>query len=201
MSEVSRALQALDDIRAGKVLSMKEPWVRSAFLPIDPNRRVLSFDPSLAKTGWALVVAEYPYVLETGVLETKPLDGEEGNLRRGVSIFEQALAVMERHPDAMVAHEAPPAGSSGLFRTDATKSAGLAIRIAAHQQDRIVYMTSDTHGKKRMCGRVKDVSKAQMRQAIEQFWPHLPKSTQVRWTEDIRDAVVVGILTHEEYRP
>ena len=195
------ALQALDDLRQGRTAAQKPPWVRGSFLPLRHDLRVLAFDPSLAKTGWALVTAEYPYVLETGVLETKPLDGEEGNLRRGVSIFEQALAIMERHPDAMVAHEAPPAGSSGLFRTDATKSAGLAIRIAAHQQGRTVYMTSDTHGKKRMCGRSKDVSKAQMRQAIEQFWPHLPKSTQVRWTEDIRDAVVVGILTHEEYRP
>lgn len=196
-------LAALDAIREGKAAKAMEPWSRMPFMPINTSRIVLAFDPSLSKTGWAIVSAYSPFVLDTGMCPTQPLDGEEGNLQRGVSIFNQTRDVMSHAYRTygyrlVVAHEAPPAASGGLYRTDATKSAGLAIRIAADTLSLPIYMVSDTHAKNRMTGRSKEITKAHLKVALEEFWPHLPTS-KMRWNEDIRDAVIVGILTHEEF--
>lgn len=199
-------LEALDAVRERRAKKEKPPWVRSLFSPATDAPWVLAFDPSLASTGWAIMTAEAPFVHEVGTLTTKPLDGEEGNLRRGVDIYEQTLALMGRltyqwrvpeRGTLLVAHEAPPTGGSGLHRPDSIRSASLAVRIAATVAGLPTVMVSDLTVKKRLVGRSKGVDKAEIKAALTEFWPHLPVQG-MRWNEHIRDAVGIGIVTLEE---
>lgn len=201
-------LEALDAVRERRAKKEKPPWVRPPFAPTHEGY-VLALDPSLASTGWAIMSAEHPYVHEVGTITTKPLDGKEGNIRRAVAIHSAVhplldrlyalapgTALMERR-EGLVAHEAPP-GGSGLRRADSIESASIAIRIAADTRSWPTHMVSDLTAKKRMVGRSKQVTKAEIAAALAEFWPHLPLDG-MRWNEHIRDAVLIGIITLEEY--
>ena len=89
-------LAALDRVREGRAKKVKPPWVRPPFTPGADAPWVIAFDPSLASTGWAVMTAQHPFVHEVGTLITKPRDGEEGNLVRGVAIYEQSLELLHR---------------------------------------------------------------------------------------------------------
>ena len=198
-------LAALDAVRERRAKKVKPPWVRSPFTPGPDAPWVIAFDPSLASTGWAVMTDQYPFVHEVGTINTKPRDGEEGNLVRGVVIYEQSLALLDRlahewrSPERgvfLVAHEAPPTGGSPLHRPDSIRSASLAVRIAATAVGMPTMMVSDLTVKKRLVGRSKGVEKADIKAALTEFWPHLPRE-RMRWNEHIRDAVGIGIVALE----
>lgn len=198
-------LAALDRVREGRAKKVKPPWVRPPFTPGADAPWVIAFDPSLASTGWAVMTAQHPFVHEVGTLITKPRDGEEGNLVRGVAIYEQSLELLHRlshqwrAPERgtfLVAHESPPTGGSALHRPDSIRSASLAVRIAATAAGMPTVMVSDLTVKKRLVGRSKGVEKADIKAALTEFWPHLPRE-RMRWNEHIRDAVGIGIVALE----
>lgn len=184
-------LEALDAVREGV---SSRAWQRASFDPVE-DRRVLAFDPSLRSTGWALMQAEYPYVIETGLIATEAMSGEEGNLSRGVEIFHRVFDLIVSHKGVIVAHEAPPA-TSMVYRPDSAKTGSLAIRCAASLAGASVDMRYDHAAKHRLLGRTQGVRKADIKVGLKEMWPHLPVSG-MRWNEHIRDAVLVGILAME----
>lgn len=190
------ALGALRDRRT------PEPWVCAPFDP-DPDTLVLAFDQSLASTGWALIQPTHPFLVEAGMIRTKPpVPGYEGDFQRGVEIqhaasrliFDFLIDALDPGMKLIVAHEMPPVGIvEGLGR--ASLLSGMAIRCAAAMADTPVVMVGAQRAKHRLTGD-RDATKPQMRQAVLDFWPHLEGTKP--WNEHTRDAISLGIVAIEE---
>ena len=122
------ALDALDAIRERR---KPKVWVREPFTP-STFRPVLAFDQSISNTGWVLMVAEHPFVIERGTLRTSPGEvvGHEGTLLRAVELEEEIdhLVWTQKVPGLIIAHEAPAVAG---WRTDSSLLVALAIRIGA----------------------------------------------------------------------
>lgn len=187
-----KGLAALDALRERK---KPKVWVREPFTPVIPGP-VLAFDQSISNTGWALMVAEYPFVLARGNLRTSPGEvvGYEGTLQRAVELEEEIdhLVWTQKVPGLLIAHEAPAVAG---FRTDSSLLMSLAIRIVARRAKLPVHMVYAQHAKRRMTGNA-NAEKPEVRSALEEMWPHLVGTRP--WNNDVRDAVLVGLTALEE---
>ena len=191
-ADLMGAFDALDAIRERRE---PKPWVRPEFDPsfIGP---VLAFDQSLSRTGWALMDCLHPYVHDRGLLTTSPGDETsiEGSLVRATALEEEIDHLVWRldAPGLMIAHEAPAVAG---WRTDSSLLVALAIRIIARRRKLPLHMVYAQHAKRRMTGNA-NADKPEVKVALEEMWPHL-KGTRP-WNNDIRDAVLIGILALEE---
>ncbi len=187
------ALEALDALRERRKV---EPWVQEPFTPLS-NRSLLCFDQSLASTGWAVVRGRHPFVFATGTIRTKAVGtGHESDLQRAVQIYERICQMLTMSKCDAIVHEEPPIGSLVVGGGTSSLSAAVAVRNAASRVGVPVLMVQAQRAKKRIVGDP-NASKAAMKVALEQLFPHLPGVTTPAWNSDVRDAVALGVIELE----
>lgn len=196
----SLGLSALDRIRDRRE---PKPWVREAFAPTWDGV-VLSFDQALSNTGWAYMQPEFPYVTARGVLhsEAGESSGTEDDLLRAVALEEEIdnLIWTMRHQAGdtrmLIAYEAPPISGSQPGGGRSSLLVALDVLLVAKRHKLPAYMVQAQHAKKRLTGNG-NAEKPEVRVSLEEMWPHL-KEMDGYWNNDVRDAVLVGLMAFEE---
>ncbi len=196
----STGLSALDRIRARREVV---PWSRGAFLPTWDGV-ILSFDQALTNTGWAYMQAEFPYVTSRGVLHSVAGEssGVEDDLLRAVALEEEIdnlVWTMRHQADEsrlLIAYEAPPISGSTPGGGRSSLLVALTVLLVAKRAKLPAYMVQAQHAKKRLTGNG-NADKPEVRVALEEMWPHL-KAMEGYWNNDVRDAVLVGLMAFEE---
>lgn len=158
------------------------------------NGVMLSFDPSLASTGWALVEGkdgEFS-VLKTGMFRTTPDEG--GQYDRMMRVTTQAYPVFEYEDYDCWAYESPPGGNAHhLFDRESAVLAVAALRFAFSLTTVVTPIKSVQAQKmKRRVTGVKSASKSQVRDSLVTICPEL--SSMKPLNEHVVDAVGIGVV-------
>lgn len=193
-------LERLDALREKKT---PEEWSRPPFTPAS-SITILAFDQSMAKTGWALMSSEHPYVLMAGTLSTTAVEtGYEGDFQRVVELHLDMTKIIRGNYHShgfdnptLVAHETPPVGNVIGGGRSSIMSA-CALRVAAAEAWLPTHMVGAQRAKARLTGK-RDATKQEVGVAILEMWPHL--SIMKPWNEAVRDAIAVGVVAIEEYQ-
>lgn len=159
----------------------------------------LSFDQSIAKTGWSVLRSDRGEagVWATGVIvppETG-LKGHANTLARGRYIFINVLALIEQYMPTVVLHELPPAGGR-MSRPESSLASAMAVQCAAEHVGLPVGIFQNQHVKKVMLGYAKDATKAHVQAAVLKLWPDLKE--RVRVTQDVTDSIAGGLVWMKE---
>lgn len=185
----------LERFRAGAEVE-EEKALPEPVVPVT-ERRILSFDQSLANTGWAYIVCGR--VGETGNIKTEREDkGHEDNLNRATTVFVEVLGLMQRFEMGradLVVHETPPVGGR-MMRPEASLMAATAIRIAAYQRWVPVGMVGAQKAKKRWTGNG-NAKKGAVKEAVLRLHPYLKDLAPMN--EAVIDAIAIGLLAAEDH--
>jgi Holliday junction resolvasome RuvABC endonuclease subunit len=162
-----------------------------------PSLTVLSFDQSLANTGWSLITTSpysAPRVRLYGTIVTEPkLTGWYDSLARGEELFDGILGVLDvvassYSLDAVV-HEMPVMmGSMRSVKQEGPPIAAITVRLAvqSHSAEIPVAMMEIKRWKKWVTGN-QLADKPEIREAL---WKIIPP---FRTNEHVADAIGIGI--------
>lgn len=162
--------------------------------------RIMSFDQSLADTGWVLLKCTHdgPEFVASGMIITDASDdGHEGNHRRAAEVREEASRLLSTPSLAdLVVYESPPVmPPKAKNRSDAVNLAGLSVRIAAQMTGHPIVMRSAQSAKKRWTGN-SNASKGDVRACLLKLYPDMAKLRP--FNEHIVDAISIGLHAWEE---
>lgn len=166
-----------------------------SLLPIfAPEMWVLSFDQSLASTGWSIVSTDekgFPWVEKTGMIITSPTEkaGYEDTFARIAVIEDAMMEVIRDYQYRIVVHEMPATFGK---RTDASFSAALTLRSVCRRLDVPCEGYYAQKVKKRVANKP-NATKAEVKAAVKSL---VPNSVKVKpANEHTFDSIAVA-LTH-----
>lgn len=161
---------------------------------------VLAFDQSLTATGWVTVSSGPGLTVVTGAGKIKDLPGDLENsietmLRRGVNIFEQAVAIIDPAlgQGYELAHESPPNPAQVKGGGYGSLMAAQSVRNAASVFNKPIVMLGAQPAKKLICGSTKAEKKDAHAALKLHCFPWIAGSDQVT-NEATRDALMVALL-------
>jgi Holliday junction resolvasome RuvABC endonuclease subunit len=163
--------------------------------------RLLAFDQSLARTGWALLDADASKqtlkVCEVGMLPTEPGDvtGFEDSFRRGVELYRSSAALIWQHEPDIIVHEMPAVRRERSRNQEAPFVSAMAIRCAAAATKAEVVMVNAQHVKKRLTGNAK-ADKKDVREALigSPSVEGIARSELDYWNSDVFDAMALAVV-------
>jgi hypothetical protein len=177
--------------------AMRPPWHPPAVTDFAEDRRVLSFDASLANVGWVVFIVSGGKVLVEAHGTIRPSDrGEKGYM----GTWQRALSLQEglweaglitryvKDPDVLLAVEAPIVGSG--HRTESSLVAGMTVWLTAASRFAVI---SPTHVSAVLLGDPKIRSterKPAIRAAVIRY---VPEAAGRNWNEHERDSLSVGL--------
>lgn len=166
-------------------------------VPHSPSRRILSFDQSIANTGWAYLHGRI--LVAQGNLKTEGMaKGHEDTLQRAVVQWEAMAELIGWYTSrsmtpTFIVHETPPVGGK-MVRPESSLTSALSLRIAAAQFDLPLVMIGAQKGKKRWTGNG-NATKKELREALYRLKPSLEAESPMN--EAIRDAISIGWVAME----
>ncbi len=161
-------------------------------VPIVKNRKILSFDQSLANTGYVLLFDMG--ISFTGNLKAvEKLSGHQGTLNRVVPLYNEVYAVIAQMNPDLVVYETPPAGGR-MMRPESSLMAATVLEIAAAKLLIPTVMIGAQKAKKRFTGNG-NAKKAEVREVIKRLDPSV--MTMKPMNEAIFDSIAIGWVACE----
>lgn len=163
--------------------------------------RILAFDQSLARTGWALADANAQTqalkVCEVGMLPTEPGDvtGFEDSFSRGVELYRNSSALIQQHEPSIVVHEMPAVRRERSRNQEAPFVSAMAVRCAASLTRTDIAMVNAQHVKKRLTGNAKADKKDVRAFLIDSPLVEGVTRTELDyWNTDVFDAMALAVV-------
>jgi hypothetical protein len=165
---------------------------------------LLSFDQSLAHTGWVYLDFTYPdanpeathgvVIRAHGDLKSPiKLDGHEANLERAVALIYEYRQVLMNTMVFNIVHELPPTANR-MQRPESSLLAALALHYACDVDVYKVHMISAQKAKTIWTGNP-NASKPMIKEHLLDWWPELEAE---RYSADVMDAIANGLAWAEQ---
>jgi hypothetical protein len=201
----ARIRESVSKMRRKKPAKKKE-WVRPT-LDSCAEGYLLAFDQTCAKTGWVHMRVRrqtsrtWLTVYEMGIIRQPKVPdrvGFEDTLVRAEWMAEEILDRVEQiakapmHEGLEIVHEMPAVHG---YRPESSLMAALGVRQAATEYELKVTMVNNQHMRS-VIGGPGCVDKADTRKALEAMLYQMPDPvipTKMRWNEDNRDALGLGL--------